>query len=157
MINTECSTYDDLIDVLGNIPDEWGGNVRLLVRRLTRRAAVGVTVQFPDGRPDEAIKVYAGENLRRALLTRGVKINDPLAERFDSGGTGDCGAEGTCCTCAVEVVRGQGTLSAPATQEAKMLEPRPRWRLACKARVVGEEGSDDGDLVIKVNPRQFEK
>jgi hypothetical protein len=30
-------------------------------------------------------------------------LNDPLARRFDAGvGTGDCGGEGTCCTCAFD-------------------------------------------------------
>ena len=89
-----------------------------------------------EGREDEQIRLVAGSNLRRSMLARNVLLNDPMARRFDAGvGTGDCGGEGGCCTCAVEVVSGAQVLSGQKTQEEQMLRRFPRWRLACKAGV----------------------
>jgi ferredoxin len=114
-----------------------------------------VKLQYPpeSKEPDVFIELFAGENLRRAMLTRGVKLNDALARRFDSGGTGDCGAEGTCATCVVKVTKGMELLSPAKQQEAQILSQKPKWRLACKA-VVGY-GMSQGDLTIQVNPRQW--
>ena len=38
--------------------------------------------------------------------------------------------------------------------EKQMLENNPRWRLACKA-IVGY-GMKEGEMTIRVNPRQFD-
>ena len=114
-----------------------------------------LTLQYPpsEGEPDTTLELFAGENLRRAMLTRGVKLNDPLSLRFDSGGTGDCGGEATCSTCVVNVVDGGELLNPQKTQEQQMLVKNPRWRLACKA-IVGY-GDQEGSMTIKVNPRQW--
>ena len=87
---------------------------------------------------------------------RGVKLNDPLARRFDNQANGgDCGSEGTCCTCAVSVQKGGELLTEAKSQEKQMLKPTPRWRLACKARVGMElPNGAVANLEIKVNPRQ---
>jgi ferredoxin len=89
--------------------------------------------------------------LRRAMLTRGVKLNDPLSRRFDSGGTGNCGGEATCSTCVVSVVEGAQQLFNPQRiQEQQMLVKNPRWRLACKAIV--EYGDREGTMTVRVSP-----
>ena len=66
--------------------------------------------------------------------------------RFDSGGPGDCGGEGCCCTCAVQVVSGQELLSGAKPQEKQMLRKHPDWRLG-RARI-SEEIEADGFLAV---------
>ena len=88
------------------------------------------------------------------MLTRGVKLNDKFSKRFDSGGTGDCGAEGTCATCVVSVTDGFDLLNKAGIQEQQILVKNPRWRLACKA-IVGF-GMKEGSVTLRVNPRQWE-
>mmetsp|Transcript_28344 Transcript_28344/g.57963 ORF Transcript_28344/g.57963 Transcript_28344/m.57963 type:complete len:88 (+) Transcript_28344:324-587(+) len=87
------------------------------------------------------------------MLVRGVKLNDPLAKRFDTKSEGNCGAGGLCRTCAVSVLRGGELLSPQKTAEAQMLGDEPRWRLACKAFV--GYGMTEGEVTVAVNPRQW--
>ena len=53
----------------------------------------GVTGPDPSrqDRADERLMMLPGQPLRQTILSRGIKLNDPLALRFDSGGAGDCG------------------------------------------------------------------
>mmetsp|Transcript_8367 Transcript_8367/g.12891 ORF Transcript_8367/g.12891 Transcript_8367/m.12891 type:complete len:336 (+) Transcript_8367:90-1097(+) len=153
-IATECYSYDATIDAILSLPES--DTVRITVKRLRRQPKVTVQLQYPpeQNEPDATIELFAGENLRRAMLTRGVKLNDKLSERFDSGGLGDCGAEGTCATCVVSISAGQDLLSPPKTQEQQMIvSKKPRWRMACKAFVGW--GMQEGEMTIKVNPRQW--
>ena len=76
------------------------------------------------------------------------------AERFDSGGSGDCGSDGTCATCVVGVTKGKDLLSPMGEQEAQILSKKPRWRMACKT-VVGY-GMAEGEMTLQVSPRQWE-
>jgi ferredoxin len=157
-VSTECLTYDATIEALLSLPEVVSDDdeVMLTVKRLRRQPKISVKLQYPpsDNLPDDCIELFAGENLRRALLTRGIKLNDKLAMRFDSGGTGDCGADGTCATCVVSVTKGMDLLSPMKDQEGQILKKKPRWRMACKT-VVGY-GMTEGDLTIQVNPRQWE-
>ena len=127
------------------------------MKRLRRKPRVTVKLQYPpyEKEPDTVLELFAGENLRRALLTRGVKLNDVLSKRFDSGGTGDCGADGTCATCAVGVVRGGELLSPKKQTESQIFADTPSWRMACKT-IVGH-GMSEGDLTLQVNPKQWSK
>jgi len=52
-----------------------------------RKPRATVTVRFPEaeGREDARMTLYQGANLRRAMLSSGVALNDPLARRFDAG------------------------------------------------------------------------
>jgi ferredoxin len=157
-VDIECFGYDKTVETIGGLPppESDGESIILTLKRLRRKPKVTVTLQYPPSQnePDVTIELFAGENLRRAMLTRGVKMNDPLVARFDSGGTGDCGAEGTCATCAVHIVKGDELLSPAKTQEQQIFAKRPRWRMACKA-VVGY-GMREGEMTIKVNPRQWD-
>jgi ferredoxin len=76
----------------------------------------------------------------------------PLATSAD--GTGDCGGEGCCCTCALEVIKGAETLNEQKAQERQMLRKKPRWRLACRARI-DPTLEEDSELVLKVSPRAW--
>ena len=95
----EGATYDATVEALGSL-DPALGSLIFTVRRLVRQPVVSVRLQFPgeEGRADEQLEMLPGQPLRQTILSRGIKLNDPLALRFDSGGPGDCGGEGCCCT-----------------------------------------------------------
>jgi ferredoxin len=158
-VSTECLAYDATIEAITSLPPPTSAEdvVALTVKRLRRQPKVNIKLQYPPylNEPDVNIELFAGENLRRAMLTRGIKLNDKLAQRFDSGGSGDCGSDGTCATCVVGVTKGMELLSPMKEQEGQILKKKPRWRMACKA-VVGY-GLAEGDMTIQVNPRQWER
>ena len=157
-VGVECFGYDRTVEAIGSLPPaETGTSLVLTVKRLRRKPKVQLTLQYPthQNEADATLELFAGENLRRAMLTRGVKLNDPLARRFDSGGSGDCGADGTCATCTVDVVKGLELLNPPTTTESQIFKRRPdSWRMACRA-VVGY-GLQEGKMILKVNPRQWD-
>lgn len=157
-VMTECLGYDRTVDAIGSLPPAESSDtetVVLTIKRLRRKPKVQVHFQYPPGQGEEDIRLelFAGENLRRAMLVRGIKLNDPLSRRFDNGGTGDCGAEGTCATCAISIVRGSDLLSPIGTTEGQIFKNNPRWRMACKT-IVGY-GMREGEMTVRVNPRQW--
>ena len=159
-VQTECLGYDKTVEAIISLPqaDESVQETFVLtLKRLRRKPKVRLNLQYPPemGEEDISLELFSGENLRRAMLTRGVKLNDKLSARFDSGGQGDCGAEGTCATCAVAVVKGQDLLSPIGQQEGQIFKKHPRWRMACKV-IVGH-GMKEGVLTIRVSPRQWDR
>lgn len=160
-VTTECLGYDATVEAIGSLPpapseeDDEEEVVVLTVKRLRRKPKVLINFQYPpdQGEKDITIELFAGENLRRAMLVRGVKLNDPLARRFDNGGSGDCGAEGTCATCTVSITNGMDLLNEPGLTEQQIFKDKLRYRMACKA-VVGY-GMKEGEMTIRVNPRQW--
>jgi len=156
-ISTECLGYDATVDAIMALPAaESDDEVFVLsMKRLRRRPRVSVTIQYPPSQreADTTIILFSGENLRRAMLTRGVKLNDALARRFDNGGSGNCGAEGTCATCAVSILKGGELLNPQGIQEEQMLRDNPRWRLGCRA-IVGY-GFQEGEMILRINPKQW--
>ena len=158
-IDTECLGYDKTVDAIMSLPPVESNDetIILTVKRLRRKPKVTVRLQYPpyENEPDTIIELFAGENLRRAMLTRGVKLNDILSRRFDSGGSGDCGADGTCATCVIGISKGDNLISPQNTQEKQILKKNPRWRLACKATV--GYGMREGDMTLQVNPRQWNR
>jgi len=157
-VETECLGYDATVEAIGSLPAIESDDevIVLTLKRLRRKPKVTVKLQYPpsQGEPDTTIELFSGENLRRAMLTRGVKLNDPLSLRFDSGGTGNCGGEATCTTCVVNVVKGGELMNPQSIQEEQMLVKNPKWRLACKG-IVGH-GMQEGEMTIRVNPRQWD-
>jgi ferredoxin len=157
-VETECLGYDKTVEAILSLPSVESDSEKIILtlKRLRRKAKVIVNLQYPpsQGEPDATLELFAGENLRRAMLTRGVKLNDPLSRRFDSGGTGDCGGEATCSTCVVSVMEGADLFDPQRSQEQQMLVKNPRWRLACKA-IVGY-GDREGTITVRVNPRQWD-
>jgi ferredoxin len=155
-VATECMDFDATVEAIMGLPPPSPDEVFVLtVKRLRRKPKIFLKLQFPPSmeEPDQMLELFSGENLRRAMLTRGVKLNDKLSQRFDSGGMGDCGAEGTCATCVVSVTDGFDLLNKAGLQEQQILVKNPRWRLACKT-IVGF-GMKEGSLTVKVNPRQW--
>jgi ferredoxin len=158
-VQTECYGYDRTVDAILSLlsyDDSLSDMYVLTVKRLRRKPKVQLNLIYPPemGEENISLELFAGENLRRALLVRGVKLNDKLASRFDSGGTGDCGAEGTCATCAVSIIDGKHLLSPAGQQETQIFVKHPRWRMACKT-VVGY-GMKEGTITVRVNPRQWD-
>ena len=163
----ECLGYDATVEALGNmlstLSDENDkrnieeATMILTMRRLRRRPQLQVKLYYPPSQDlaPETIKLMPGDNLRMAMLQKGVKLNDPLAQRYDGKptGSGNCGSGGLCRTCAVSVMRGGELLSPQKPNEKKMLEDTPRWRLACKSWVGYE--MKEGEISIQVNPRQW--
>ena len=166
---TECLSYDSTVEQILSLPspptneDAYEDYYQVTVKRLRRRPKIKINLQYPPnqineetGKPlqDTSIELDAGENLRQGMLIRGVKLNDPLAKRFDTKSGGNCGAGGLCRTCSVVVLNGGELLNPQRVAEQQMLADNPRWRLACKA-IVGF-GMKEGEMTIRVNPRQWD-
>lgn len=157
-VKTECLSYDATVEAIQSLPTKMEGYedyFSVKVRRLRRRPKIRVKLQYPpeQNEPDEIIEMNAGENLRQGMLVRGVKLNDPLAKRFDTKSEGNCGAGGLCRTCSVCVMNGGEILNDQRVAEQQMLADSPRWRLACKA-IVGY-GMQEGEMTVRVNPNQW--
>jgi len=154
-LSLEGATYDATVEALSSL-DPALGELIFTVRRLERQPTVRVRLQFApeEGRDEEQLTMLPGQPLRQTILARGIKLNDPLALRFDSGGPGDCGGEGCCCTCAVQVVSGLNLLNDQKTQERQMLRKHADWRLGCRARIT-EGLEEDGELIVRASPRSW--
>lgn len=156
-VKTECLGYDATVDALSSLPTpiSHGESLIIELKRLRRKPRVKVTLKYPPSQKesDETVELFAGENLRLGMLVRGIKLNDPLAKRFDTKSGGNCGAGGLCRTCAVSVIRGGELLNPQKVSEKQMLADNPRWRLACKAFV--GYGMKEGEITLKVNPNQW--
>ncbi len=72
-VSTDCLGYDAIINAITN-----DKVVALTVKRLRRQPRINVRLQYPPdaGEEDVTIELCAGENLRRVMLTRGIKLND---------------------------------------------------------------------------------
>jgi ferredoxin len=199
---TECLDYDSTVQAILSLPecnDEiYDEHYIVTLKRIRRKPKVTVKLQYPreQNEAETTIELWAGENLRMGMLKRGVKLNDPLAKRFDTKTGGNCGAGGLCRTCAVSIISGADLLNPQRLAEQQMLVDTPRWRLACKGKkntfsffcfaclfrrcmsllyllphtflrwiyctylfffttaIVGY-GMKEGEISIRVNPRQF--
>jgi ferredoxin len=151
-VNTECLGFDASVEAILSLPPMRSEDETYIVtvKRLRRKPKITVKLQYPPSQnePDKVLELFSGEILRQALLVRGIRLNDKLS--------GNCGANGLCTTCAVSVLRGGELLNPMRHQERQMMikvSQNPRWRLACKT-VVGY-GMQEGELIIRVNPRQW--
>jgi len=159
---TECLSYEATVNAIQTLPPmEKNKNLineyySLSIKRIRRKPKVTIQLKYPPSQKenDTSITLYAGENLRYGMLLRDVKLNDPLAKRFDTKNGGNCGANGLCRTCAISVVKGEELLNPQRLAETQILKDSPRWRLGCKA-IVGF-GMREGEMIIRVNPRQWE-
>lgn len=156
-VSTECLGYDKTVEVLRTLPTAENDfeTIILSLRRLRRKPKVNVTIQYPPEmcEKDITLELFSGENLRRSMLVKGIKLNDALARRFDSGGSGDCGAEGTCATCAIAVMEGSELLNPANQVEKQIFQNSPRLRMSCRT-IVGY-GMTEGDLRVRVSPARW--
>lgn len=156
-VSTECLNFDATVQAIQSLPkyDEvYEETIDLSLKRLRRRPKVDVRVRYPNRSEEDQITLFAGQNLRQALLVRGIVLNDPAVQRFDGKAPGsNCGAGGLCRTCKVQVEVGKDLLNPQRTAEAQMLSNEPRARLSCKT-IVGY-GMKSGELVVKAFPEQW--
>jgi hypothetical protein len=156
-VGLECLDYDASVGAIYSLPTPpaAGETLAITVKRLRRKPRVAVTIQHPPSHnvPDETYQLYACDNLRRAMLIRGVNLNDEHARRFDTGGTGNCGGEEICGTCVVNVVKGKELLNSMDEREAQMDRGHPDWRLSCQT-IVGD-GMKEGEMTIQIDPGQW--
>lgn len=99
-IATECLGYEATADAISSLPfanaEEFEDTWVLKVKRIRRKPKVSIRLLYPPGQQEEdvTLELFAGENLRQGMLIRNVKLNDPLAKRFDTKSSGNCGAGG---------------------------------------------------------------
>ena len=152
-IATECCNWDKTVELIGSLPPCQGDDEAILVtvKRLRRKPRVEVTVQQQEGDKQNKLEVFAGENLRRAMLTQGIKLDDKYAQAFLSGNKdafGDCGSDGGCGLCRCEVVEGAELLNEMAEDEKEALGEAGNQRWSCRA-IVGH-GMKEGKMTVKL-------
>lgn len=157
--NLEGLNYDVTLDRLGDVAvAAEGGPVAITVQRLIPRKEIKTIIVGPNGEEVIEFDVLAGygSNLRTAMQSNNLKMYDDRTSRFDSPfQTGNCGGEGTCGTCVVAVLEGNGLISAKANVEDKALKVQaapPNYRWACRLRI-GDDPSKGGTLKIKLRPQ----
>lgn len=153
--------YDETMDVLQRAKhyaqSVGGTTLSLELNRLVKRGQVMVEVQDKRGAAVVAsIQAKAGDNLRSLLMHHHTALygtDQTALHRVDQPSIkGDCGGEGICGTCLVQVLEGMDHLNAVGPQESSMLRGRPEsWRASCKT-VVGADNQDGSTLRIRLHP-----
>jgi hypothetical protein len=132
IFSCECRNFDTTIGILTSFPPEIDSLV-LNLKRIRRWPKVQVVVEYPpvqcaDGADNkETIELFAGENLRRALLNRGIVMEDGKAGKCDF-----CGGK-----CTVKVDMGMPLMNPMSTTEEKIMKNNPKCRVSpmCRAFV----------------------
>ena len=154
-IGLECCNWDKTVELIGSLPAPTVGDdterLQVTVKRLRKKPTVTVSVTQEDDKTN-TLQLFAGENLRRGMLTRGIKFNDKLAKSFLAGeGMGDCGSDGSCGLCTVTVMEGAELLSEAEDNEKDILQgSSPDKRLSCRA-IVGY-GMREGVIKLQLTP-----
>lgn len=157
--NLEGLSYDRTLDMLGEACGASANKrVAITVQRIAKRKDIKTIIVGPSGEPVLEFDVLAGygSNLRTALQSNNLKMYDDRTNRFDSPfQTGNCGGEGTCGTCMVAVLEGEGLVSAKKNVEQKALlkqQQPPNYRWACRLKI-GMDPSKGGTIKIKLRPQ----
>ena len=145
----ECRDFDATVEAIGRLPEGPEKPAVVDVKRMRRWPKVKVQVEYPKSQCAEGVDnvrtldLFAGENLQRALLTRGIVLDDPNQRKCDF-----CGKP----ACYVRVMGGKQLLSPMTQTEELLFSQRPRERLSCKT-VVGFN-MQEGEVKLKVNLSQ---
>lgn len=148
--NVECRDFDVTIDALANFPGEDAKFVILDMKRIRRWPKIKVTVEYspsqcaPGVDNVKTLELFAGENLKRALQTRGIILDDPGNPKCDF-----CGSN----ACTMSVFKGKDLLNPKGMTEEKMMKFNPNCRISCKT-VVGYN-MQEGELGLRVNLSQW--
>jgi hypothetical protein len=148
MFDCECKNFDTTIGLLGSFPPEIESLV-LNIKRIRRWPKVKVVVQYPpiqcaDGVDnEETLELFAGENLKRALQTRGIVFEDRDAPKCDF-----CAGK---CTVAIDM--GMQLMNPMGLTEEKLMKLNPKCRLSCKA-VVGYN-MQEGNVRLRINLNEW--
>lgn len=148
MFDCECRNFDATIGLLGSFPEEIE-SLTLNIKRIRRWPKVKVVVQYPPiqcadpNDNEETLELFAGENLKRALQTRGIVFEDRDAAKCDF-----CGSK---CTVAVDM--GMQLLNPMGLTEEKIMKKNPKCRLSCKT-IVGYN-MQEGELRLRINLNEW--
>mmetsp|Transcript_15434 Transcript_15434/g.15558 ORF Transcript_15434/g.15558 Transcript_15434/m.15558 type:complete len:301 (+) Transcript_15434:109-1011(+) len=141
------------------------------LRKFSEYEKIAITVKRPVKRKEIDVKMYGpkgefagnftvlsgyGTNMRTALQSMNMKMYDERMARFDAPYEGgNCGGEGTCGTCQVEVMEGMDLLNKKVRVEDAVLIQQgmpANYRWACRAEIAG--GVNRGGTVrIKLRPQ----
>ena len=145
-LDCECRDFDSTFDMLVRIPPvDQVDSITLNLKRIRRWPKIKTIVEYPPSQVaagvenTETLELFAGENLRRALLNRGIIMEDPMAPKCDF-----CGGK-----CTVKIDQGMPLLSPMSTTEEKIMRRNPKCRISCKT-VVGYN-MQEGNLRLRVN------
>ena len=122
------------------------------VKRVRRWPKIQRRVEYPKSQCAEGvsnvkdIELFAGENLQRAMLNRGIILDDPGQGKCDF-----CGKN----SCVVSVYGGRKLLNPMGLTEEKLMERNPRCRLSCKTTV--GYNMQEGDINVRVNLSQWKE
>jgi Na+-transporting NADH:ubiquinone oxidoreductase subunit NqrF len=128
------------------------------LNRVVKRHHINVAVEDENGKVTMVEDPLAGDNLRLLLLKHKANLYDGSVPRLDQPSlTGDCGGEGICGTCLVQVLKGMDHLNTPGPQEQSILKGRPsKWRAACKT-IVGADNVPGTMLRVRLHPHQYQE
>ncbi len=147
----ECRDFDNTIEALSTFPSQYDADeVYLDIKRIRRWPKVKVTVEYPPSQCAEGfnnvkqLELFAGENLQRALMNRGIVLDDPANPKCDF-----CGNN----ACYMSISKGKHLLNPMGRTEEKLMERNPTVRLSCKTTV--GYNMQEGELKLRVNLRQW--
>jgi len=159
--STTALDYDETVDVIHRAKEhalaQGRNNIELELNRIVKRAHVTVEIEDENGKVQRLEDALAGDNLRLLLLHHQAKLYDESFHRIDQPHlTGDCGGEGICGTCMVQILQGMEHLNQPVgPQESSVLQGRPStWRAACQT-VVGADNVPGTVLRVRLHPHQY--
>ena len=148
MFDCECKNFDSTISLLGSFPPEIE-SLTLNVKRIRRWPKIKVVVQYPPIQcadptdNEETLELFAGENLKRALQTRGIVFEDRDAPKCDF-----CGSK-----CTVSIDMGMQLMNPMGLTEEKLMKKNPKCRLSCKT-VIGYN-MQEGDVRLRINLNEW--
>lgn len=157
--STTALDYDETVDVLRRAKEhalsQGRDSVELELNRVVQRHHVTVEVE-DDGKVTTLESALAGDNLRLLLLHNNAQLYDGKVHRLDQPSlTTDCGGEGICGTCLVQVLHGMDHLNSIGPQEQSLLHDRPSsLRAACRT-VIGADNVPGTVLRILLHPHQY--
>ena len=126
--------------------------IEIELNRLVAKAKIKLVVDDGSGK-DQVIDALAGDNLRLVLMHHHLNLYDSKTHRLDQPRvTGDCGGEGICGTCLVEVEEGMDALNNQGPQEKEIMTGRPEaWRAACKT-ILGAN-NQEAEIKVRLHPQ----
>ena len=161
-IRVEGLNYDATIKELsrfGDVPE-----LIITIKRLVKRKYIDIEVVGPQGEAAGEFHLPAGfgANLRSLLDKENFRIYDNRMARFDSPyQTGNCGGEGTCGTCMVNILEGKEFLNNRVTIEEKALmkEGHPAsWRWSCRTKFKsGTNASGKVKIMLRPQTRNWDQ
>mmetsp|Transcript_13609 Transcript_13609/g.20070 ORF Transcript_13609/g.20070 Transcript_13609/m.20070 type:complete len:316 (+) Transcript_13609:100-1047(+) len=146
----ECRDFDETIGLLTSFAPEVKSLI-LNIKRIRRVPKLNVVVEYPPSQcaegadNKESLQLFAGENLRQGLMTRGIVFEDRDARKCDY-----CGGK-----CMVRIDTGMQLLSPKGMTEEKLMKNNPKCRVSCKT-IVGY-GMSEGNIRLRVNLNEWKE